>query len=336
MSRATTSKQAVELPPLRSWDGLFGHEAVCAEVQTMLAQNSLPQVILFEGRDGIGKRKLMAAVLGLMFCEEQRACAVCEGCRAVQHGYHPDVLWIESEATLKVAEAEKVQEHLTVRAQQQAGGRGDRVAVLIDIEELTDQAANRLLKTLEEPPAQSRILLSCSRVSQLLPTIRSRLVRWHVQPPAMAKSLEWLEAKANEEGLQHDPKMLRQALERFGLSPGRALQALREDQALDAESVRRLETLLFKPMDGAHLAEMQELLKAQGWKADHLAQRLELLLNRYYKWSLGLTVPETHPVDFKRIKHWRSILQEVYRAGGSGHNHLNSQMIAEAWTSSRF
>ncbi len=333
MSRKTQSKDIpIDVPPVHPWGDLFGFDAFLAQMQSLLSKDTFPQAALFEGREGIGKRKLIAALLGLIYCKDQAACGVCEECRAVQYGFHPDVLWIESEGTIKVADAEKLQEHLAVRAHNNAAKPAWRVVVMVDIEELTDQAANRLLKTLEEPPAQVRILMTCSRVSQLLPTIRSRLVSWHVQPPPMAQSLEWLRAKVAEEGLSYEPKQITAALERFGLSPGRALTLLRQERDMDPESLRRLETLLLKPLDGNHLPELQELVKKHGWKAHELAQRLEVLLNRYYKWSLGVSSQQVSPVDHQRVLHWRKILHEVYRAGGSGHNHLNTQLIVDAWT----
>ena len=82
-------------------------------------------------------------------------------------------------ALLKEAGA-ALQEHLALSP---APPARFRVAVVADADELSVQAANRLLKTLEEPPPRARILLSTSREGAMLPTVLSRCVRWRVAPP---------------------------------------------------------------------------------------------------------------------------------------------------------
>jgi hypothetical protein len=329
MSRKTNTEKVAVID--RDWSDLFGFETIFSRCRELLTAGRWPQVVLIEGREGLGKRKLLAQLTAMLFCTEHRACGTCAGCVSVRRGFQSDLLWLETEGAIKVAETEQLQEHL----QYQARGGSERVAVMVDIEELTDQAANRLLKMFEEPPPTARILLSCSRPRQLLPTIASRLVRWHIQPPAMDKSLPWLLAKAQARDYSLDAASAIELLERNGLAPGRAWQQLVLLHDKSREALDRLHTLLLRPLNGESLQELQELLKQQGWKANELAQHFELLLNRYYKSCLGLVI-SPHPrmqgdsPDIKRLRHWRKILQQVYRAGGSGHNHLNTQMVAEA------
>jgi hypothetical protein len=170
-----------------------------------------------------------------------------------------------------------------------------------------------------------------------LATITSRLVRWHVQPPALELSQRWLVGAAQENGITISEKEAREALERYSLAPGRALMALKLANSLEQEAQNRLAALMLKPLEGRDLQELQELLKQQGWKANELAQHFELLLNRYYKWSLGLMDerPAHWPAsigapDPRLLRQRRRILQQIYRGGGQGHNFLNTQLAAEA------
>lgn len=318
--------------PVRSFADLIGFQDIISAFNDLAARDRMPQVLLFEGRPAIGKRKLLARLAATIYCETRDGCGHCQGCHSVIHGYQADLLWVENEGPIKVAEAEAIQEHLSY---QSSGAQ--RVVVIADIEDMNDQAANRLLKTLEEPPPRTLFLISTSRARQLLATITSRLVRWHVQPPLLEESLRWLMNALKEADLTVSENDARDALERYSLAPGRALLALKMANSVDQEAQHRLASLLLKPLEGKDLHELQDLLKQQGWKANELAQHFELLLNRYYKWSLGLIAerPSHWPAsigapDPRLLRQRRRILQQIYRGGGQGHNFLNAQLAAEA------
>jgi hypothetical protein len=332
MSKSPRKSEEVPRGPVRSFADLVGFQDIISSFNELAARDRVPQVLLFEGRPAIGKRKLLARLAATVYCETRDGCGHCQGCRSVIHGYQSDLLWVETDGPIKVAEAEAIQEHLSY---QSSGAQ--RVVVIVDIEDMNDQAANRLLKTLEEPPARTLVLISSSRARQLLATITSRLVRWHVQPPPLDQSLLWLASALKESGLQISDADARDALERYSLAPGRALLALKMANSVEQEAQHRLASLLLKPLEGKDLQDLQDLLKQQGWKANELAQHFELLLNRYYKWSLGLVSerPSHWPAsigvpDSRLLRQRRRILQQIYRGGGHGHNFLNAQLAAEA------
>jgi DNA polymerase III delta prime subunit len=334
MSKAPRKTSSEEIPraPVRSFADLIGFQDIITAFNELATRDRVPQVLLFEGRPAIGKRKLLARLAATIYCETRDGCGHCQGCHSVIHGYQPDLLWIENDGPIKVAEAEAIQEHLSY---QSSGAQ--RVVVITDIEDMNDQAANRLLKTLEEPPPRTQFLISTSRARQLLATITSRLVRWHVQPPPIESSLRWLMGSLKEAGLAVSEHDAREALERYSLAPGRTLLALKMANSVEQEAQHRLASLLLKPLEGKDLHELQDLLKQQGWKANELAQHFELLLNRYYKWSLGLIAerPSHWPAsigapDPRLLRQRRRILQQIYRGGGQGHNFLNAQLAAEA------
>ncbi|MBC7658169.1 MAG: hypothetical protein H7249_00520 [Chitinophagaceae bacterium] len=324
MSRKTKTytQKDTEFRPLRLWSDLVGFDGVDETFYRLWSANRLPQVVVVDGRSGIGKRKFMARLAARFFCETHTACGSCEGCHSVQQGHQSDLYWLETEGTIKVADAEAFQEHLDYQAR-----RGPRLAVLIDIESLNDQASNRLLKVLEEPPPGVLILASCSRFDKLLPTIRSRSVRWRVHPPLLPESTAFVKERLGPDSPGEEE--IQNALKMFGLSIGRALTYLEHGSSEQKVRLDRLQRLLLLPFKGENLKEIQELLKEQAWKAPDLAQFFEVALNQSYRRILqsgGITSLQ----DFRRIKHWRKILQQVYRAGGIGQNNLNVQLVAEA------
>jgi len=108
---------------------------------------------------------------------------------AIQRRQHAEVCWCETdEHSLKLATAAQIQDHLNMQPQDRGAGKrvSVRVVVVVDAEILTTQATNRLLKIFEEPPAFARIILTTSCWRRLLPTIRSRAIRWQIHAPTAA------------------------------------------------------------------------------------------------------------------------------------------------------
>ncbi len=103
---------------------------------------------------------------------------------------HPDLLWLGEEEKLGIEQARRIEQFLSLKPYQAVG----QAVVVIAAENFTDDAQNALLKTLEEPPAQARIILGVCSDDQLLPTVVSRcqLVNLHSTELA-SQSAEFLE-----------------------------------------------------------------------------------------------------------------------------------------------
>src|SRR5690606_29558793 len=112
----------------------------------LVAEDRLPPVLLITGREGLGKRLLLAALAAMHVCETGVACGACAPCRLLQAGTHPELLWLESETgKLMIEDASALQEHVALSAARDVRAR---LAVMVDADQMTTQAANRLLKTL--------------------------------------------------------------------------------------------------------------------------------------------------------------------------------------------
>ena len=202
------------LPPL------FGHDGVRRRLAGAVAAGRLPQALLFEGPRGVGKQRLALWLAQCLVCEKGGGCGECRGCRLVATLQHPDVHWfVPLELSKKGADADKqvdlvaeaLAEEMTARREQplyQApGGLAShgiaavrlllrrlsltpavgrrKVFIVGDAERLIPQrgmedAANALLKALEEPPADTVVVLTAADPEALLPTILSRVVRVRV------------------------------------------------------------------------------------------------------------------------------------------------------------
>jgi len=186
--------------------------------------DALPHALLFHGPQGVGKLELAETVAQLILCEHaeltRRPCGSCEGCRWFLVGSHPDLRRLEPEALAKArpeAEGEegapatarakpsieiKVDQVRELAAFLNLGShRGRRrVAIVHPAEEMNANAANALLKGLEEPPLGAMFLLVTHRPARLLPTIRSRCVAIPVPVPAGEAALEWLDGQGIRDG----------------------------------------------------------------------------------------------------------------------------------------
>lgn len=166
--------------------------------------------LLIQALPGMGDDALIWGISRWLMCkcpDGLKSCGECHACQLMLAGTHPDWYRLEAEkgkSSLGIDAVRSVTEKLYHHAQQ----GGAKVVWLPDAGQLTEAAANALLKTLEEPPKNTWFLLSSREPSRLLPTLRSRCLLWHVAPPAEAQSLQWLQ-KQSAAGLNERTAALR-------------------------------------------------------------------------------------------------------------------------------
>ena len=138
---------------------------------------------------------LAESFLQLLFCEgKDRPCGECTACRRIKDHLHPDVMWLEPESRSRRIDIQQIREQLNPRIAQTSYGGGWKAGVLVHADRMTDAAANAFLKTLEEPPGKSVLLLLTDAAQYLLPTIVSRCQRIMLGSGEMIEGGEWMEA----------------------------------------------------------------------------------------------------------------------------------------------
>lgn len=182
------------------FSSIIGHERPVALLKRALAGGSLAHAYLFSGDEGVGKRMTALALGAALNCASpgpDGGCGTCPSCRKSAAGTHPDltVVMPESEdeqrlALLSKKEAEKASDRIKIEQVRAAQDRlslkafeGRRKVLVVDrADAMTEEAMNAFLKTLEEPPGESLIVLITSRPQVLLATIRSRCQEVKFQP----------------------------------------------------------------------------------------------------------------------------------------------------------
>lgn len=194
-----------------------GQDRAKSLLQHALRSGKIAHAYLFAGPAGSGRHDMAEAFAQALFCERggDEACGECLNCRKISHGNHPDLHVIEPDgASVKIEQIRDLQKELSYRS----AGSGYKVYIIESAESMTVQAANSLLKFLEEPPSPVVAILIAPGAGSVLPTILSRtqLV------PFVPGDREAMEERLIAEG---KPPLLARAAVHLasGLAAGRAL-----------------------------------------------------------------------------------------------------------------
>ena len=172
---------------ISSWEQLKGHGEQRELFRRSIQQQRMSHAYVFSGPQGIGKRQFAHLLAQSVFCRshelsELQVCGECRACRSFIAGTWPDYIEVgvpEGKTAIPIAliageEGKRGREGLCYELSMSPQSSDRRVAVINDAGLMNTESANALLKTLEEPPADSLILLICDNPDTLLPTIRSR------------------------------------------------------------------------------------------------------------------------------------------------------------------
>lgn len=172
---------------------IIGHEWAVALLSHSVQNGHLVHAYLFTGPSHIGKTTLALNFAQAVNCLGSEApCGQCSACRKIERGVHPDVRLVEPEGkVLKIDQVRALQHEVALSPYE---GRW-RVYILPDFHCATTEAANCLLKTLEEPPLRVIIILTAIRVEMLLPTVVSRCQVLSLRPLPLRQVQEALEAR---------------------------------------------------------------------------------------------------------------------------------------------
>lgn len=155
----------------RQSEFILGHQEIISKMLESFESGRPGQTFLFVGPSGVGKKQTALALAQALLCPQSpRACGMCPSCFRASSGHHENLRIIEpSTVQIKMEQAKEVLEFLSLKSL-----GGNRVVIFDQAQQLNPQAANALLKTLEEPPEGTFFFLIAPSVAGIMPTIRSR------------------------------------------------------------------------------------------------------------------------------------------------------------------
>ncbi len=154
-----------------NFDAITGHNQQKEILLRTIQSQRISHAYLFTGKDGIGKKMLAYAFAKILLCDTSNGCGICVACIKIDHVNHPDVHLLDTDGTtIKIDKVRSLQQELSLHPLE---GKY-KICIIDGVEQLTTNAANALLKTLEEPRAGTILILISSHPDKILTTIRSR------------------------------------------------------------------------------------------------------------------------------------------------------------------
>jgi len=329
-----------------SFEDILGQERAKRVLRRALAEKKLPHAYLFYGAEGLGRFKTALTLAQALLCKagEEDACGDCSACKRVAGENHPDVIVVRPESrkgtkewiidldlgTIRIEQIREFQRWISVRSFEGGG----KVGIFEGADKMNPAASNALLKTLEEPPPASLLILVSPSRSRLLPTIVSRCQPVYFSPLPREDLEAFLSTRPEipEEGLS-----LVSALS--GGSPGRAL-ALDSQWVTEVrrEWIDRLHAFLHSGPEGVLMEFADDLSRSgdlldvldiyESWYRDLLVCKInvpERIINRDYMEELAEASVEQEPTEtISRIESIRQARREVL-----GPFNLNKQSVME-------
>jgi DNA polymerase III subunit delta' len=290
--------------PKHDWN-IVGHEHAINTLRRALAAQRVRHAYLFSGPEHIGKTLLAQRFAQTLLCTggadahvaPQNPCNACLSCRKVMHGNHPDVHYISRPPDRQFILIEQVRALQGEAARKTLEGRRN-IFIIQGMHEMNVQAANCLLKTLEEPEPDVVLLLTVPDAGLLLPTVLSRVQ----QVPMQLLTTTQIKI-ALEQRWQVEPE---EAALVGALAAGRMGWAVRavEDEDMLAERQAQLETLIKLPAAG----RVQRFEVAQRLSAD--SDNVRGILELWLLWWRDMLLAANNCLDLIVNVDMRGLIQK--------------------------
>ncbi len=150
-------------------DSLIGHQEQLQKLKDLLQKDLLSHAYLFVGSQGIGKKLFARAFCQISMCQN-RGCGKCGDCLKIESNQHESLLYIEPDgAQIKISQAQDIHQFLNLKSTTPR-----RFVIIENAHQMNVQAANSLLKVMEEPPQNTHFILISPTEQSVLKTLRSR------------------------------------------------------------------------------------------------------------------------------------------------------------------
>jgi len=317
-----------------SFGEIIGQQKQIENLRTALRSGRLHHGYLFVGPDGVGKRSISLALAKAIHCaaHEDDFCGDCVNCTRIAAGNHPDVRFVGPLAGKKEISIQQIRDiEKELNLQSFTGQR--KIAIFDPARLLNLSSQNALLKTLEEPPNNSLLILIASSVGSLLPTLRSRCLQVSfapIEPKTLADFLIVAKHCSSEEANNLATLSMGSVGLALNLKDNKLFEKRREWAALTASIGRgdyraasaAAEKLAANKNDSLGFLEWAQSFfrDVLVYSADAPAQNLT---------NIDLQEQIQHVCNAGTLERWLSVLEQTYDAGARIQRNLNRRMVLE-------
>ncbi|WP_300377774.1 DNA polymerase III subunit gamma/tau [Brachyspira sp.] len=191
----------------QTFEEVIGQEHITKTISKSIAQNKVAHAYLFSGAHGVGKTSLARIIAKALNCVNgptDHPCGVCPSCTQIENGTPLDVIEIDGASNRGIENIRTIIEN--VRISPVAGKY--KVYIIDEVHQITNEAFNALLKTLEEPPAHVVFILATTEADRVLPTIRSRCQQYTFKSLGIEDLEKILKGILDKENIKYDEEAI--------------------------------------------------------------------------------------------------------------------------------
>lgn len=296
--------------------------------------------MLFQGRKGVGKLDFARSLAQALLCDSPlpsgEACGTCLACGWFAQGNHPDFRKVEPEALAENSETsdtkgKKASNQIRIEQVRELEGlvnlsthrNGMRVVLIHPAEAMNQNAANALLKTLEEPPPHSLFILITHQPQYLLPTVRSRCLKLAFPVPPVDLSTNWL----RQQGVADPATFLAQA----GYAPLAALEMVSDElqEARRGFLAQLSQPRLIDPITLAEKSEKIDMLSVVKWLQQWVYDLIACRLSGEVRYQLDYAQQISELSKNIKVMDALSYQKELLETQKNVHHPLNAQLLLE-------
>ncbi len=275
------------------------HDALWQQMLQRLQQDRLPHALLLCGPQGMGKALFAQRLAETLLCEQGQACGHCKSCHLLRAKTHSDLLHVSPAEAGKQIPIEKIRELIQFGSLTANYGRY-QISIINPAEAMNRNAANSLLKFLEEPPPNTLIMLVSHQPMALLATIRSRCQRLDFSRPNRKLTQAWLRERLNSK--KEDIQLL------LNLSTQAPLAAL---ALAEADGIAKQQEL-FESLARLPGAQNDPIHVVEVWNQQNPTLILEWMLS----WTMdiiryAMTGQTQHLVNYNRIEPLQRLAKQM-------------------------
>jgi DNA polymerase III subunit delta' len=247
-------------------------ESQWQQLRAAHAQGRLSHALLLTGPEGIGLEQFSYSLAARLLCKDiqsnQTACGLCKPCILFQAGNHPDIIDIQPEEKGKQIKVDEIRQ-LVDFIHMKSHFSEYKLVIINPAEAMNRSAANSLLKTLEEPPPDSLLILLSSQPALLPVTIRSRCQRVNFSTIGTGEALQWLQSRLGEQQAL--------AAELLLMAKGAPLKAL---SLLETDGIEQ-QQLILEDMESLRLRQSDPVKIAAKWLSQDATEVIKHLLDLF-------------------------------------------------------